>query len=125
MAGGGIDRLGMARGRAVAAAIVGRAQVRATLEHLARNPDLRLAGVVARGLWSAARVLRNAARLRHVGHVLRRPPVGGPFPHVADHVADAVAVRWKRGYRRGALVAVDREVLLRERALPSVGHVPA
>ena len=37
----------MARGRPVAAAVVGRAEVRAALEHLARNSDLRLAGVVA------------------------------------------------------------------------------
>src|SRR5262245_34580427 len=51
-----IDRLGMARGRPVAAAIVGRAQVRAALEHLARNPDVGLAGVEACVFGPAARI---------------------------------------------------------------------
>ena len=40
MAGRGVDRLGVARGRAIAAAIVRRAQMRAALQHLARNADL-------------------------------------------------------------------------------------
>jgi hypothetical protein len=48
MACRGVNRLGMARGRAIAAAIVQGAQVRAAFEHLARNPDIRLTRVVAR-----------------------------------------------------------------------------
>src|SRR6185295_9347510 len=43
----GVDRLRVTRRRSVAAAIVRRTQVRAALEHLARNPDARLAAVVA------------------------------------------------------------------------------
>ena len=47
MAGGGVDGLREARRRTIAPAIVRRAEVRAALQHLARNPDLRLARVVA------------------------------------------------------------------------------
>src|SRR5262245_23809916 len=115
----------MTRGRTVAAAIVGRAQVRAALEHLASDPDLRLAGVVARSLGSATRVFRDAARLWGVRFVPPRPPIGGPFPHIADHVVDAVAVRRKRHHWRRALMAVGREVFMRENTLPSVRHAPA
>src|ERR1700732_1573918 len=69
-----VDRLRMARGRAIAAAVIRRAQMRAAFDDLARNLDLRLAGVVAPILAPAARILRNAARLRCVGFMLGGPP---------------------------------------------------
>src|SRR5436189_6222192 len=115
----------MTRGRAIASAVVGRAQVRAALEHLARYPDLRLAGVVARGLRPAARVFWNTARLRRISLMLGRPPVGGPFPYIAAQVVDAVAVRRERHHRRGALEAIMLQVLVRELPLPSIRHVLA
>src|SRR5215831_11317864 len=62
VAGGSVDRLGVARRRAVAPAIVRRAQVRAALDDLARNPDVRQAGIAACILAAAARIFRNAAR---------------------------------------------------------------
>ena len=46
------------------------AKMRAAFKHLAWDLDVRLTGVVARGLRSAARIFRNAARLRCVGLVL-------------------------------------------------------
>src|SRR5688500_17104301 len=69
-----VDRLGEARGGPVAAAVVRRAQVRAALEHLAGDSDLRLAWVVAALLARPARVGRDAARL------LTRGGVSGPIP---------------------------------------------
>src|SRR5262245_39008295 len=122
MARRGIDRLRMARGRAVAAAVVGGTKVRAALDHLAGYLDARLARVVARTFGSAARILGNAARLRRIGLVLLRIPVGGPFPDVADHVVDAVAVGRERRHRRGALVPVLTQVMERKFALPGIGH---
>src|SRR5262249_36327788 len=113
------------RGRAVAAAVVRSTQVRATLEHLAGNPDPRLAGVVACGFRPAARIFGDATGLRRIGFVLGGPPVGGPLPHVADHVVDAVGVWRKSRYGRGPLVTVVIEVLVRELALPRVGHMLA
>ena len=70
MAGRGIDRLRMPRRRAIAAAIIRRAQMRAALDDLARDFDVGLARVVAALLAAAARILGNAARLRRVGLVL-------------------------------------------------------
>src|SRR5262245_58825150 len=125
MTGRGVDRFGVARGRAVAAAVVRSAEMRAALEHLAGNADVRLAGIVALLLVSAARILWDAARLRRVRLMLGRVPVAGPFPDVADYIADAMAVRRKGGHRRGAVVAVGFEVLVREIALPGVRQVLA
>src|SRR6185436_10487218 len=125
VASGRINRLRMARGGSVAAAVVGRAQVRAALENLARDPDLRMAGIVAAALRAAARVLGDAAWLRRVGGVLCRVPIARPLPDIADHVVEAIAVRRKGGHRRGALIAVHDEVLAGKLALPGVGQVPA
>src|SRR6476620_4273701 len=55
----------------------------------------------------------------------RREPVGGPFPDVADHVEETVAVGRECPNRRRSRVAVRREVFQRECALPDVGHVTA
>src|SRR2546423_4015206 len=92
MACRGVDWLGMTRGRSIAAAVVGSTKVRAALKHLARDPDVRMTRVVAGGLGPAARIFRNAARLRRVGFMLLRVPISRPFPDIADHVVQAVAV---------------------------------
>src|SRR6516225_9789153 len=113
----------MTRGWPVAAAVVRRAQMRAALDHPARNFGLRLAGVIAPGFGPTARILRDAACLRRIGLMLGRPPVSGPLPHIADHVVDPVAVRRKRRYRRRALEAIGAEVLVWEVTLPGIGHV--
>src|ERR1700730_12570114 len=65
-------RIRMARGRPIAAAVVWRAEVRTALEHLAGNPDLRLARIVALVLPPATRVLWNAAGLRRRPRALAR-----------------------------------------------------
>src|SRR6266478_7034080 len=125
MACRGVDRLGMTRGRTIAATVVGSAEMRAALKHLAWNPDFRITRVVARGLVPAARILWNAARLRRIGFMLLRIPIGRPFPDIADHVVQAVAVGWKRGDGRRAFEAVGRKILKREITLPGVRHMLA
>src|SRR5947209_20038387 len=50
MACRGVDRLGMTRGRTIAAAVIGSAKMRAAFKHLAWNPDVRMTRVVAGGL---------------------------------------------------------------------------
>src|SRR5262249_58975815 len=99
--------------------------MRAAFQDLAWDLDVRLAGVVARLLALTARVLRNAARLRLVRFVLERPPVGSPFPYVADHVVEAVAVGRKRGRGRRALITVETQILAREFDVPGIGHMAA
>jgi hypothetical protein len=115
VAHGRVNRLRMAGRRAVAAAVACCTEVRAALYDLARNPDSRLAWVIAAGLWPAARIFGDAARLWCVGSVTGRVPIGGPLPHIADHVEEAIAIGRKRPDRRGARVTVRRKVLMRER----------
>src|SRR6266481_2757913 len=105
-----VDRLGMTRGRTIAAAIVGSAEMRAAFKHLAWNPDLRLTRVVARGLGPTARIFRNAARLRRIGFMLLRVPISRPFPDIANHVVQAITVGRKCVDGGSALEAVGREV---------------
>src|SRR5262245_1436680 len=107
----GIDRLGMTCGRTIAATIIRRAEVRAALQDFAGDPDVWLTWIKACSLGTAARILRDAAGLRRFRLVLLRPPVAGPLPDIADHVADAVAVRRERRHRRGSLISVFAEVL--------------
>jgi hypothetical protein len=64
-----IGGLGVASGRAVAAAITRRAKMRAAFDDFAWNADVRQLRVVARGLRPASRVHRNAASVRRVGRV--------------------------------------------------------
>src|SRR5260370_12388281 len=115
----------MARSRAVAAAVVWRAQMRATLYDFASNPDPGLAWVVAGSLDPAARVFRNATRFWRVVGMPGRIPVSRPLPDISDHVGEAKTVRRKRIDRRGAGITVARQILARKLTLPGVGHVAA
>src|SRR5438046_2252601 len=94
MTRGGIDRLRMSRCRPVSSAVVRRAQMRAAFDDLPWNFYVGRSWVVAVGLAPTARVLRDAAGLWRIGFMPWRVPVGGPFPDVADHVVQPVAV-WR------------------------------
>src|SRR5262249_28966232 len=125
MARRGIDRLCVARGRTVAAAVVRGAQVRAALQHPSRHPDVGLTGIVALLFTPTIWVLGNATGFWRVGLVLWRVPVAGPFPDIADHVVQAIAIGRESCHRRGARKTILAAVLMREVALPDVGHVLA
>src|SRR5262245_2323088 len=49
-------------------------------------------------------------------------PVGSPFPHVARHVIETVAVCWEGADRRGPLKPVAQQILPGKLALPGVRH---
>src|ERR1700682_3063291 len=109
----------MTRGRTITAAVIGRAEMRAAFKHLAWNPDFWITRVVARRLVPAARVLWNAARLLRIGFMLLRIPIGRPFPDIADHVVQAVAVGRECSDGRSALEAIGRKILGRKISLPA------
>ena len=126
MARRGVDRLGMARGRAVAAAVVRRAEMRAALQHLARNADRAAgAGRSCRLQRRAARVLGNAAGLGRIGRVLAANTSRSSIPRRCRSCR-ARRSRWPER-RAPARCARSRrsQVLEREVALPGVGHVLA
>src|SRR5512135_2719211 len=97
--------------------------MRATFEDLAWNFDFGQAGIVAVFLAPAARIFWNTARFLRIAFVLRRPPIGRPFPRIADHVVDAVAVWRERSHWRGAVETILALVFVREIALPGIGQV--
>ena len=109
---------------AVAAAVIRCAQMRAAFDDFARDFALRLQRVVASFLVSAARVYRNAARLRRIGLVLVGPPISGPLPDVADHVVNAIAVRRKAGTGEVRSKPSSHDFRA-ESSLPGIGHMPA
>src|SRR5215212_3738353 len=96
MTGGCVDCLGVACRRTITPAVIWGAEMRAAFDNLPRNFDVGQAGIVAVDLSAAARIFRNAAGFWGIGLVLLRVPVRGPFPDVADHVVNAVAVWPKR-----------------------------
>src|SRR5262252_3267814 len=123
MAGRSVDRLSVARCWAITATVVRCAKMRSTLNHLARNFYMRHARIVAFLFAPTSWALGNAARLRHITFVRRGVPVGGPLPHIADHVVNAVSVWRERIHRRRALIAIFCPVEARKFPLPGIGHV--
>src|SRR5262245_58083665 len=95
--------------------------MRAAFHDFARDLDRWLVRIVAFVAVSAFRVKGGAARVNDFAVLL--VPVSGPLPHVARHVVEAVAVRWKRSHRRSALEPVFFKVLPGKLALPGVRHV--
>src|SRR3546814_2514947 len=94
--------------------------MRAALDHLAWDFDVRLPGVVTCIGTPAARIFRNAAGAGRIGRVPGRVPVRRPFPDIADHVVNAVIARREGSYGRRPREAVLLEVLDREFALPGI-----
>src|SRR3712207_5274434 len=88
--GGGVHRLALPCRRPVTKAVVRRAQVRSTLDHLARDLHPRLARRVAPLRRIGPRVPGDAARFRRLVRMPRREVVRGPLPHVACRVVEPV-----------------------------------
>src|SRR5262245_59416826 len=93
---GCLDRLGLPGGRSIAQAVVRRAQVGATLQDLSRELLPGLPDVVGPVWFDHARVVWDATSVRGVVRVARRIEVGGPFPDVAGHVEQPIAIGWER-----------------------------
>src|SRR5215467_11431059 len=113
VAGSGVHLLRNACRRTIAQTVVGCAQVRAALQNLARDADLRRPGIITfifRDSFDATR----AARLRPAMLLI---PIAGPLPDIAGHVVETVSVRRKTSHGRGSLIAIEKQVLDREFAL--------
>src|SRR4051794_17282928 len=125
MTRGCIDRLGVPSSRTVPAAVIWGAQVRAALQDFPRYFNLYRTRIAAFVLATTNRIMCDATCVMRIMLVLRRPPIGRPFPHVAYHVVEAVAV-WRECFNRGsALVSRLREILVREDTFPGIRHVLA
>src|ERR1700676_4129853 len=119
----GVDHLRLPRCWAITQAVIGRTEMRAAFDYFARNPELRLRGIVAFVWRNNPRIdCRTAAGLDHLVSVALDEPVTSPFPHVARHVIQTVAVRRERSDRGSPLIAVLEQVLPGKLSLPTVGH---
>src|SRR5208282_3718766 len=119
----GVDHLRLTRRWTITQAVVGSAEVRAAFDNLARNPELRLRGIVTLGGRGNARINgRAAAGFDDFVGVARDKPITRPFPYVTCHIVQTVTVRRKGSDGRRALVAVAEQVLPGELSLPTIGH---
>src|SRR5690348_1965897 len=86
MAGGGVNRLGLAGRWAVTQAVIGSAQVGSALGHPARDVRAGLTGHQACLRRRDARIARRAARVLNLPARADDEIVAGPLPDVAGHV---------------------------------------
>src|SRR6185312_11559750 len=112
----------LTRGGAIALAVALRTKVRTALEHAPADLHTWSGGIEAFAFARAARIVDRAAG---AGLPLLRSlrsgiPVAGPFPDIADHVEQAVAVRLVAPHRRGAFPPVFEGVRVGKQALPVV-----
>src|SRR5436190_6420871 len=110
-----IGCLRLARARAVAAAEIGRAQPRPALDHMDFGPP---GGRGRRLMVETARV--RSALLHRV--MIAEIPVGRPFPNIAGHIEEAIAVWRETADGSGAAKTILRLVLIREETLPGIRH---
>src|SRR4029453_8187416 len=80
VARGRIHGLWKPRRGPIATTVARRAEMRAALDHLARNLDVWLRGIVAVVGARSARIVRHAARLDRFVRMLRHVEVGRPLP---------------------------------------------
>src|SRR5215470_1213600 len=71
-----------------------------------------------------AGLARHATGFFEVFGATRHEGARGPFPHIADHVVEPIAICGKGIDWRGALVSIELEVLPGKSALPCVSHRP-
>ena len=120
MARGRIDWLSHSRGGPVSLAVVWRAEMRAAFHDPSRNPDVGHARIVAVFCCAAFGIGARAACFCSLA--VRFIPVDRPFPNIANHVAQPIAVRWKRSDRRRPVKAVRRKIANWKFALPRIRH---
>ena len=96
------------------------------MKHPARNFDLWLALVVAVSLRSRLADFPECSTPSGASaSCFGELPVGCPFPEIADHVEEAIAIWTETLYRRGALKIILCKILPRKLTLPCVSHVTA
>ena len=71
-----------------------------------------------RSLW----IHCHAACFGQLRVVIRPIPIATPFPNVARHVVEAVAICRELSHRRKASITVLTAILDREFPLPGIGH---
>src|SRR4029434_10415202 len=110
-----------ARCRTVAPAVVRRAEMGPAFHDFARDLDVRHVGIVALISFSTSRVEARAAGLRNLFVLLI--PIRRPFPYVAGHLVEPVAVGRKTLHRCRSLEPILFKILPGKFTLPGIRHL--
>src|SRR6266480_3088718 len=122
MARRGINRLGNTCRRAITQAVIRRAEEGPAFEHFSWDADLWLCRINTLLSCPPSRIDRDAARPGRVCWMPLLVPVRRPFPHIARHVIQPIAIRWEGAHGRRPFIAICHQVLPGELPLPGVGH---
>ena len=106
--------------RSVTPAVIRRAQIRTALHHFSRNQNFRCPRINTRLAPGTARIVKRAAR--SLDELVVLIPVRRPFPHIAGHFVEAIAVGRESTDWRRPLVPVFQKVLPGELTLPCIRH---
>src|ERR1700722_16919302 len=103
-------------------AVVGGAEMRPSLDHLARYSDLRLRRIEAvfDGGFAPRRITTTGLGL--AGQSILRIPLAGPFPNVSRHIVETVSIRREGTSRRCSVITVEHKILPGKLTLPRIGH---
>src|SRR5215472_3749615 len=102
MTGSRIHLLRYARCRTISQAVISRTQVGSSLQHLARNTNLRCFGIVT----VFAGIALGAGRTACLHGTVFLKPIRSPLPDVAGHVVESIAVGREESDGRSAFKAV-------------------
>src|SRR6266571_6920257 len=117
-----INRLGNTCRRAITQAVIRRAEEGPTFEHLSWDTDLRLCRINTLLFCPPSRIERDAACRGRVCWMMLLVPVRRPFPHIARHVIQTIAIGREGAHGRRPLKAIGEQVLPGKLSLPGVGH---
>ena len=117
-----INRLGNTCRRAITQAVIGRAEEGPAFEHLSWDAELRLRRINTLLSCPPSRIDRDAACPGRVFWMMLLVPVRRPFPHIASHVIQPIAIRREGAHGRCPFITICHQVLPGELPLPGVGH---
>src|SRR6266566_8510080 len=122
MAGRGINRLGNTCRRAITQAVIRRAEERPAFEHLSWDAELRLRRINTLLSCPPSRIDRDAACPGRVFWMMLLVPVRRPFPYIASHIIQPIAIRWEGAHGRRPFIVIFHQVLPGKLSLPGIGH---
>src|SRR6266581_2390265 len=117
-----INRLGNTCRRAITQAVIRRAEEGPAFEHFSWDAELRLCRINALLSCPPSRIGGDAARPGRVFWMILLVPVRRPFPHIARHVIQPIAIGGEGTHGRRPLIAIGEQVLPGKLPLPGVGH---
>src|SRR5436189_4322638 len=106
----GINRLGNTCRWAIPQAVIRRTEEGPAFEHFSWDAELRLGRINTLLPCPPSRIERDAARPCRVCWMTLLVPVRRPFPHIARHVIQPIAIGREGAHGRRPLIAIGEQV---------------